>query len=478
MYLRSNRSIWSLTFTTTLANSLLLWTYPYKEDHKIITRISKGFDIVLFRHFFIRLGLISLVKLIGAFGKIPLYRMVGSEGMGLYQMAYSYYGLVLTIITFGLPTALSLSSHSDPSKRWFLLKRSSIVLLIIGSTSCIFTFHFSPLIVELFDEPHLLWIIRAVSPALVVVPMLSLLRGYLQGLEYYTLISISELVEQLIRVAVMLLCVFYWLHFGMEFAICGATLAASISGICTLAFLLYFLQKTPEIHVLGIQTPNTTARSFFRSSSFIVFTQLIIPATDFLSAIIIPSRLTETGLTIHQATAVLGKYFGMGSIIISIPTLVTSALAHVLLTKFCVDWEKKRVTLLTIKIARTLKFVLLWNVMSAFILMYFSKEISTFVVGDSSLQFCIFYLSIAPIFSGLQAITTTALWAIEDKKNPLVGLLIGSMLSLTLYYVLIPIEGFQYFGIIIGCMISDIFSLLWNSASLYKKLHSHTNGIM
>lgn len=432
---------------------------------------------VIFRQFLIRLGLISLVKLLGALGKIPLYSMVGAEGIGLYQMAYSFYGLVLTIITFGVPTALSLHSSKDPKQGLALLKKSALILLFVGSSVAILTFQFAPLVVRFFGESHLLWAILAVSPAFVVIPMLSLLRGYLQGLEYYSIIAVSEVVEQVIRVVVMLLCVSLWVDYGVGFAISGATLAASISGIFTLAFLLYFFHQTTHKHIFPIQYTHgelNNSNPFIRSSFLFFLTQLVIPIANFLATMFIPTRLAESGMTIHQATAVLGKYFGMASMIIYIPTLITSALGHVLIVKFCADWEMQNINPLVKKITSALQFVSLWGVCSALFLMYFSREISVLAVGDDSIHFCIFYLSLAPLFSGLQTITTAALWATGNQGGPLLGLIFGSTISLLFYFFLIPVLGFHYIGIIVGFLATDALCTIWNLGSLYKKFrHSH-----
>ncbi|WP_188318604.1 oligosaccharide flippase family protein [Paenibacillus larvae] len=76
--------------------------------------------------------------------------------------------------------------------------------------------------------------IRCLAPALLVVPLLQLFRGFLQGIEFYGYIAASELIEQTVRVSTMLLFVLLWINYGTHAAAGGA-----VFGACTGLLLLY-----------------------------------------------------------------------------------------------------------------------------------------------------------------------------------------------------------------------------------------------
>lgn len=81
---------------------------------------------LLLQQTFFRAGAIFLVKFIGLIGRVSLTRMVGAEGVGLYQVAYSFYGFVLILITGGLPTALALFTAKHTSHGWTWFKILSL----------------------------------------------------------------------------------------------------------------------------------------------------------------------------------------------------------------------------------------------------------------------------------------------------------------------------------------------------------------
>ena len=87
---------------------------------------------------------------------------------------------------------------------WVWFKRLSVVFILVGASICIFSMNYSQHISAWLGNPDLSFFIRPLSLALFVVPLLSLLRGYLQGLECYTAIAVSELIEQAVRVVLML----------------------------------------------------------------------------------------------------------------------------------------------------------------------------------------------------------------------------------------------------------------------------------
>lgn len=188
----------------------------------------------------LRSGGIFLVKLIGFLARIPLYRLLGAEGIGLYQMAYSVYGLVLTVITGGFPTTLSLTVARD---RKLGLKMFNIIiffLAFVGGTCGFLVYTFAPQIAELYGDDHLIFSIRCISFAIPIIPILSLLRGFLQGVELYGYIAGSEVIEQVVRVSTMLFLTF-WLNRGESFTVGGAVTGAFTGGMAAFFFLLIIL---------------------------------------------------------------------------------------------------------------------------------------------------------------------------------------------------------------------------------------------
>ncbi|WP_198023012.1 oligosaccharide flippase family protein, partial [Paenibacillus zanthoxyli] len=285
-----------------------------------------------------------MVKAIGLIGRVSLTRLIGAEGIGLYQIAYSYYGLALMVITGGLPTALALYTARHPRHSWIWFKTISIYLILMGGSISMLSFCFSGGISQLLGNPELYFFIRCLAPALFAVPLLSLLRGYLQGMERYNVIAVSELIEQAVRVLFMLTLVFLLLPNGSAFA-AGNSMLGTLFGALSAFFVLilyYFYYSNQQSSILSTQKYTlfrTDLKWFFHSSFIISLTRLLTPLSDVLDAIIIPGRLQVAGYSTAQATSMFGVLTGMAVLIVYMPSIATAALSHTLTMKLVTDWR-------------------------------------------------------------------------------------------------------------------------------------------
>ncbi|MDT2254746.1 oligosaccharide flippase family protein [Paenibacillus larvae] len=203
----------------------------------------------------------------------------------------------------------------------------------------------SPQTARLLGDSQLEFPIRCLAPALLVVPLLQLFRGFLQGIEFYGYIAASELIEQTVRVSTMLLFVLLWINYGTHAAAGGAVFGACTGAIAALWFLWLTIYKKGLMN--GI-SENSNRPSFIvgsgillllKTSFAISLTRLIMPAADFLDALIIPNRLQESGLNQSDAISIYGEIFGMASIIVYMPTILTAALSYTIAAKLAADWQ-------------------------------------------------------------------------------------------------------------------------------------------
>lgn len=157
---------------------------------------------------------IVLSKLIGAFYSIPFYAIIGERGGVVYSCAYNIYNLFLTISTSGIPTAISIIISEYNSLKMFSAKEKAQktarnTVFIISLAAFIVLFLSAPFIGRFFlgsdaQGDDVTAAIRTVSFCLLVVPFLSIRRGYLQGHAYIAPSSTSQVIEQFVRVFVIL----------------------------------------------------------------------------------------------------------------------------------------------------------------------------------------------------------------------------------------------------------------------------------
>lgn len=147
-----------------------------------------------------------IVKVFGAFFRIPLANIIGDTGMGYYQTAYPVYVLLLTLSTAGIPTAIARlvserTTEGNHKEAYRIFTVSFRLLLAMGIVTSLLLFLGAPYIVQYMKgEPEAIYSMRSIAPALLFVPIMAAFRGYFQGQQDMTPTASSQVIEQAFRV--------------------------------------------------------------------------------------------------------------------------------------------------------------------------------------------------------------------------------------------------------------------------------------
>ena len=199
-----------------------------------------------------------VVKAIGSINWILLSRILGGEGIGIYQMAFPIYLLLLQISSAGVPIAISiltaerLALHDfGGAKRVFNI--SFTMLTITGFIASLAMYFGADWLISsgLIAESRAYYSIIALAPAVFFVTWISCFRGYIQGYEMMTPTAVSQIVEQLLRVIVMLGAAAILLPYGLPAAAGGASLGAGVGAFGAFLVLLYYYYKLPKASSTG-----------------------------------------------------------------------------------------------------------------------------------------------------------------------------------------------------------------------------------
>lgn len=212
----------------------------YKELSMVKNSFLAGAFILAFA------GILS--KVIGMFYRIPLQEIVGDNGLGLYQEVYPLYLTFLILATAGVPVALSrvIAEALAEGKRGAvsqILARSMVLMGGIGLILFAILYLSSPLIAGLMGNPHLVEPIRAISLSLLFVPLIAVIRGFFYGHQKMMYVGLSQIVEQSLRVAFILIASLYLVSLGedTDTVITGVNFGTMISTMLSLVFLAFLL---------------------------------------------------------------------------------------------------------------------------------------------------------------------------------------------------------------------------------------------
>lgn len=280
----------------------------------------------------------AISKILGALYRIPLARLLGGEGMGLYQMAYPIYTTILSLATAGVPVAISVlisrretEGFKGDSRRIFRV--SLVILFILGLVLTLLVMQSANfLAVKVLHEPRAFHAIRAVAPAIFFAGLMSVFRGYFQGHQWMIPTAVSQVVEQLFRVTAVLIFAYLLFPRGIEYSAAGATSGAVVGGVAGLIVLTIFFwqfqrQKKNEELLCSAGNSRDIAKEFVRLAVPVSFGAVVLPLVQVLDAIIVPGRLMSINYTTSQATALYGQLSGMAAVLISLPTIFTISIA-------------------------------------------------------------------------------------------------------------------------------------------------------
>jgi len=282
----------------------------------------------------------ALSKILGAVYRIPLARLLGSEGMGLYQMAYPIYTTILVLASAGVPVAISVmiarrqtQGYTGDSNKIFRL--SLLILLILGIILTLLVMQNAHFLANtVLNEPRTYYPILAVAPAILLSCLMSVFRGYFQGHQLMMPTAVSQVLEQLFRVSAVILLAFLLFPRGLEYAAAGATFGAVVGGVVGLIVLSVFylrFRKLESDKTVPLRYSETgsgqLARELISLAVPVSIGAVILPLVQVLDAIIVPSRLMAIQYTTSEATALFGQMAGMAAILISLPTIFTISIA-------------------------------------------------------------------------------------------------------------------------------------------------------
>ena len=160
-----------------------------------------------------------VVKIIGAIFKIPLYGYIGKDGSGLFNVAYQIYTFMFIIATAGFPIAVSkmvaeslAKGRENEAERIF--KSSKGLLFAIGLVGSLILFFFAEPLANRLGNSDAALCIKAISPAVVLVSVVSAYRGYFQGKQNMYPTAFSEVIEASVKLGAGIFLALYFV--GMK----------------------------------------------------------------------------------------------------------------------------------------------------------------------------------------------------------------------------------------------------------------------
>jgi stage V sporulation protein B len=436
------------------------------------------------------LALAALIaRVLGAVQRIPLVYLLGDSGMGSYTIAFNVYSILLVVATAGIPSALSkLISERTALGRaaeaariyraavWFALVAGVVMTGLLYAAAPFYA-------VRVAHDPTSTLAIRAIAPALLLFPLIAIMRGYFQGRQHMLPNGLSQIVEQILRLVAAIGLAYALLEMGYaaEWAIAGASFGGVMGSVGAVAVMLYAAVRmrradAAERRALnaapGAGVSSLTLRHIygmiFRISIPIVIFSMTVPLIYFIdSSIVIP--LLEGQIGHEQAVETLGLLGGRAQSLAGIPIILAIALSQSVVPVISAAYARKDESELRRQTSNALLLSVLTGLPMVLAICAAARSINIFMFGNDAGTAIIVVLTLSAMFQIVMQTSGAILMGLGDMKKLVLFVAIGIAVKLAGSFLLAP--WFGIYGIIASTALCFIVMTQCNLSALRRKVN-------
>ena len=429
---------------------------------------------------FIATSSIIFVKLLGMLYVIPFYSIVGSKGASLYAYAYTIYNIFLDVASAGLPIAISklINEYNTLGKKEAKVRAYTIGTKIVAGLSLI-----SFLIVFLLANPianailgkiqggntvyDLTLVIRCVSFAILVIPYLSVSKGYLQGHHFIESPSQSQVYEQLVRIFVIIVGSFVAiniLHLKVVIGVGVAVLGAFFGGLlATLYIRKKISENKKQLDLVDTKIKDDVSnkeiiRKIFRYAIPFIIIDTAASIYSFMDMVLIIRGLNYLGFVANDTEFVASSIITYAPKINMIITAIATGMSVSLIPTIVSSYVKKDWKSVNARVNDALKNILIVSIPMATGIALLAKPIWSLFYQPNDLGYIILTVNIfAAILTNLFVVTSSTLQGLNKFKtvylSTIVGFMTNGLLDIPLILLFNKFNIPAYLGAIVATMI-------------------------
>lgn len=439
-------------------------------------------------------------KLIGTLQKIPLQNLGGDAVFGIYNTVYPLYTMLLTVAMLGLPAAISkfvaeasAGRRDDEGRRILLL--SAVITGLSGLVIGAITYAGAPIIAEWVGNSHVMPALRTSAWGLAVVPIMSALRGYFQGLHNMVPTAVSQIVEQSVRVTVMIVLLLYLTSqgAGAESIAAGALLGSAGGGVAGLVIMLLFLRRHRQrlrqdasldaavsVESQDLKLPNMESQGRsnqrikgVKASTLLAYGipvmlgALAMPLIGLVDVFTVPRLLSSVGSEVEAMTQ-FGVY-NRGLPLVQIVTMIATSLSVVFIPALAEAKYKGDAKLIESRCSLSLRWFWLLGLAASAGLAVLAEPINMALYGDTAGSSTMTWLALTAVGGTVSIISAALLQGLGYVRAPALHLLAAALLKAALNLLLVPQQGIT--GAAIAGVAAHSFAAALNVLLLYRQGH-------
>lgn len=385
-----------------------------------------------------------IVKVLSAVYRIPFQNLVGNDGFYIYQQVYPIYGIGMSLTLTGVPLYISKCVvATKKEERQSMVQTLYTILCGLSLIICIGLLLFShPLAIAMGDE-HLMPVIEVVAFTFLATPYLGIWRGLYQGNHYLQPTAFSQLLEQSLRVLVILLSAVLLIQSQASlYTIASFAMAGSIVGGVAAIILLRMMKNRYPIVIEPTyfrfkKVSWKTLSSFLYECTIMSLSVSFMLVMQFCDSFLVTQRLHEAGIALSVCRNLKGIY-DRGQPMIQVGLVIITVVIADFLPLLAKCWETHQVALFDTYKKRMIHLSLFLGMATSFGLCFLMPEVNTMLFENNEGGQALSLLMMSIFFMTMVLV----LQAIAQSQNRLSllwkSLVVGTIVKVIAGYTLIP----------------------------------------
>jgi len=426
------------------------------------------------------------IKILGAFFRIPLADLLGPEAMSYYSSAYPIYNFFVVLATAGLPTALgkiiseqrAIGDYRNLDRTF---KSGMLLMGTVGLLGTLMMFFGAQWIVEAIHNPNALLAFKALAPAIVIVSIMAVFRGFFQGFQEMKAFASSQIFEQLARVVFGLGLAVILLKKSEEMAAAGATVGATIGAAVGLT-VIYFLYKRFRAQQKSnfaskmksdLIPKRVMIKRIIKIAIPITLGAAVMPLMSTIDVMLVMNRLADIGMG-EEANDLYGMLSGYAATLVNLPQVITSGIQISIVPAVASLYVSRKHQALESTIQNGIRMTLMISLPATAGLVLLSQPIME-LLYPSQAQYAattgsiLSVLGFGVIFLGMFQVTTGVLQGLNMQNRPAINLMIGAVVKTILTYVLVGIPSINIHGAAYSTLAAYGIATFLNLITLVKR---------
>ncbi len=449
-----------------------------------------------------------LARVIGLIYKIPVQRIIGTDGMALSGVAANVYSIALLISSYSIPLAVSrlvavrrAKKQHRNAYRVFLCAMS--MAFVTGLIAMLIIFFGAETIVNLMGYPDAALPLQILAPTIFVFAIMGVLRGFFQGKNTMIPTAISQVIEQLANAIVSIVAAYFLMENyrgktnAIAYGAAGSTLGTLSGAIISFLFLLFIF----VIYKPTVNRQNRKDRSDYRESYGTIFKLLLLTMGPVVlsQTVYQISGLIDTALfgnlmaeklvslsdnevllstvgaayTKPNITVLTGIYTNNYLTLVNVPIAIATAMGAASIASLSADHANGNFDGIRAKVKASIKFNMLIAIPSAVGMGVLASPIMNVVwQDDSRLSANVMMLGcVSIVFYALSTITTSVLQGMNKMNIPLINSAISLFIHVVLVFCLLKFTNLSIYAMVLGNVTFPMVVCILNWLSVEKHLN-------